>query len=124
VQEPPFFAACELFTFADFEVDWSWLANGVGVDFTGCTAAFAARVTPADERPAFAVSTTPGASGSIALGTAEGEDLGFVQLTVTAAAIAAVTVPVLHGDLLITFANGTIVQFAHLDLTIRQGSTY
>lgn len=112
MQEPPFFASDKLFTFADYQSPvWTWFADGTPVNFAGCTAALGFRVAPDDPAPLFQASV-------ITLG------IGAVSFTIARAELAGVTATVVHGDLLITMSDGTIVEFAHIDLEILAGSTY
>ena len=117
MQEPPFYSQGTLFTNSDFQSEiYTWFADGVGVDFTGCSAALAFRVVPTDAAPLFTATT-------ITLGTAT-LNPGQVSYTVARASSAGVTAPVVHGDLLITDSLGKVIQFAHVTLAIVQGSTY
>jgi hypothetical protein len=115
----------DLSTVADYVPDpWWWFADGVGVDFTACTARLSLRVVPTDPAPLIAISTTPSSSGSIVLGTPLGGNAGLVQILISKTALAPLVVPVLHGELVITFADGSEYEFVHIDAFVRQGSTY
>ena len=111
--------------YADRTWLWNWISGGAPVDFTGCTAAFALRVAPSDPAPLLAVSTTPNASGYIALGTVAGPlAVGLVQLTLLRAGNVLLTCAVCHGDLLITMSDGSVIEFLRVDADVFAGSTY
>jgi hypothetical protein len=123
--DPPFETEIDLSTVADFTPDpWWWFADGVGVDFTGCTAELALRVSPTDLAPLLVISTTATSSGLIVLGTLAGENLGLVLVAINHSALAGVVYPVAHGELLITMSDGSVVEFLRVTARIRQGSTY
>jgi hypothetical protein len=122
--QPPFYGKIDLFQYADFVQQWWWIADGLGVDFTDCTASFALRVSPSDAAPLLAVSTTATSSGSILLGTNAGNTAGLVQLNIDASVITPLVARVAHGDLLITMSNGEVVEFGHLDAIVHAGNTY
>ena len=112
MQEPPFITRDRAYTFADYQSPiYNWFANGIGVDFAGCTATLAFRVSPADPAPLFEAAT-------ITLAT------GAVSYVIARASFVGVTAPIVHGDLLITMSLGQVVEFAHIDLEILQGSTF
>jgi hypothetical protein len=113
VQEPPFESQETLYTNADFYSEvFTWYADGTPVDFTGCTGQLAFRVSPDDAAPAFEAT-------SVTLTNA-----GQASYMVAKTALVGVTAPVVHGDLLLTMSDGRVIEFAHIDLTIVQGSTY
>jgi hypothetical protein len=122
--EPPVRSKIRLYQYADFEEQWWWIADGLGVDFTGCTASLALRATPQDTAPLLQVSTTANAAGQITLGTNGGGNAGLVQLVIFRAAINPLSVRVAHGDLLITMANGLVQEFAEILALINPGNTY
>lgn len=117
MQEPPFYARDRIFTVADYQSPvWTWYADGTPVDFTGCTATCAFRVSPTDAAPLFVATT-------IALGTPSSNP-GQVSFSVARASLVGVTAPVAHGDLLIAWpGGGRVTEFAHIDLDIVQGNT-
>jgi hypothetical protein len=115
---PPDHSDIEIYAGTDFSSEWEWYADGNGVDFTGCTAAFAMRVCPTDALPLVAVTTTPSPSGSIVLGTAANQNAGIVILNLSAAATASLVYPVAHGDLVITMTDGTKQEFLQIDAFI------
>jgi len=97
----------------------NYLAGGVAVDFTGCTARCAFYVTPDDAAPLVQVSTTSSADGQIKLGTPGGDPaVGLLRLELTAAGTTKLTAPVVHADLLITWADGIERHFLAIDADI------
>jgi hypothetical protein len=121
VQQPPFVSRDTAFTFTDFQSEiFTWYADGVGVDLTGCSAALSFRVAPDDAEPILVAST-------ITLGTTAGGNAGQVSYTIARAQLEALAPPVpalVRGDLLITETDGKVIEFAHIELAIAQGSTY
>lgn len=112
--------------YADKTWVWNWIAGGVPVDFTGCTAVFALRVTPSDASPLLQISTTPTANGQLVLGTASGSPLaaGLVQLTLKKAVNQTLVVPEAHGEVILTMSDSSLVEFLRIDAEILAGSTY
>jgi hypothetical protein len=113
---PPETDELEIYGGVDFEDEWWWIANGSGVDFTGCSATFSLRVVPSDETPIVTVTDVRSAPGWIELGT--GENAGLVRLHLYAAATSAFVYPVAHGNLVLTMSDGSTQLFQSLDARI------
>lgn len=116
---PPDRATIDLYAGTDDSFEWEWVADGVGVDFSGCTATFSLFSVPGTT-PLLTVSTTAGPSGGIQLGTFASEMAGRlargqVLLTILAAATSAMTTAASHGDLVITMSDGTQQEFLAID---------
>lgn len=108
-------------TDADGAWQWNWIAGGAPVDMTGCTATLNLSITPDDAAPTLSVSTTANAAGLLTLGTAGGSNAGLVALALYHANNATLTAPVLHGDLVITLANGTEQVFLRVTAYVANG---
>jgi len=108
---------------------WNWCADGVPVDFTGCTGRLTLRLTPDFSTPALVLSSaTPTPNGSsIVLGTPTNA-LGPGLITLTIAPLDAASLTAAGGkyvgDLLVTMTDGSVVEIAALDVRVHQGSTY